>query len=184
MNRRFFEEVQSYGQSRSLWYVFIVLSLAIFTPLMYGVYGQLALGIPWGDKPIKDEGLIALFIVLIVIVILVFIALMSVEMQVYVVADGIHYKSYVSKAKWATITRESLATFEIRQKRRTILDAGGRAFYKKYAGKMTCAILRGEGHLELTLTNQSKILLGTQRPDEFARAIRKMLEIDTSYHGG
>ena len=183
MSRRLFEEVQSYRQCRAFWYAFIVLSLLIFVPVLYGMYGQLALGIPWGNKPMKDDGVIALFFVLVFIDGIVMIALLAVKMEVYVDEKGIHYKSHISKAKWATISIQSLASYEIRQKRRTIFEPGGISFHKKYAGKMTCSILRGGRHLELTLTNQSKVLLGTQRPDEFARAIRKMIEIDTSYHG-
>jgi hypothetical protein len=183
MTRRLFEEVQSYRQYRPFWYGFIVLSLMIFTPVLYGMYGQLVLGIPWGNKPIEDSGLIALFFFLVFIVGIVTIALLAIKMETFVDANGIHYKSHINKAKWVTIAKDKLDSLEIRQNRRTIFEPGGLSFYKKYAGKMTYAMLRGGLHLELTLTNKSKVFLGTQRPDELARAIKKMIEIDTSYHG-
>jgi hypothetical protein len=183
MTRRLFEEVQSYRQHRSFWYVFIVLSLSIFIPVLYGMYGQLGLGIPWGKDPMEDKGLIALFFFLVFIHIVVMIALLAVKLETYVDANGIHYKSHISKTKWVTITKDNLASYEIRQKRRTVFEHGAVEFYKKHVGKMTYAILRGGLHLELTLKNENKVFLGTQRPDEFVRAIRKMIEIDTSYHG-
>jgi hypothetical protein len=184
MSRRLFEEVQSYRQCRSLWYAFIVLALLMFTPILYAMYGQLILGIPTANGTTDDGDLVAVFLVIVIVYVVVMVAFLAVKMEVYVDANGIHYKSYVNKAKWVTITKDNLESYEVRKKRRTVFDPGARSFYKKYAGKMTCAILRGGLHLELTLKNQSKIFLGTQRPDEFAHAIRKMIEIDTSHHGG
>lgn len=185
MIRRLFEEVQTYRQCRIFWILLAVLFLSIFTPLAYGMYGQLVLGEPWGNKPMSDEGLIALFFFFLGIYAIVVVALRSIKMETYVDNTGIHYRSYAKRSQWQLITRDNLVSFEIRRKRRNIFEPGGIAFLRKHIGKSQYVILLGNVHIELTLMNERKVFLGTGRPEEFERAIRKMMEDNTPvYHGG
>ena len=181
MLKKLFEEVQTYKQSRNFWFLLTVFTLVVFTPLLYLTYGQLVLGEVLGRRLNSDVVIVASIIVVFVWGI-VLIALFSVKLQIYVDSDGIHYKPASEKPSWVTISKHELLSFEVRKKRRTIFDTGALSFHKKY--KCSYVILRGNVHLELTLNNNRKVLLGTGRPEEFERAIRKMMETTAQvYHG-
>jgi hypothetical protein len=176
MVRKFFEEVQTYKESRTFWYIAVILFLSIFTPLLYVMYGQLVLGQAFGRNVIPDMGLIALFFFVILVWVVVMVILLSVKLQTYVDGDGIHYRPFSGKLEWITISKNELVSFEVRRKRRTIFDSGGLSYYKKHGGKSSYVMLQDGFHLELTLNDQKKVFLGTGRPAEFERAVRKMME--------
>ena len=89
MSRRYFEETQLFRQNLWVWYMFAIFSLLLLTPLLYGMYQQLILGQPWGDKPMSDNGLAILFLLSLGGWMVVTWILYSIRLEVYIDDQGL-----------------------------------------------------------------------------------------------
>src|SRR5436190_18390581 len=115
MSRAYFEEVQSLRQNRWIWIVIITTILMTLLPLFDGIYWQIIKGEPWGEKPISNNGLIALFIFMIAISAFVTWILLSTKLETRINEEGLHYKFFPAKPKWVLVSKEEISSFEMRR---------------------------------------------------------------------
>jgi hypothetical protein len=140
------------------------------------VYWQLGKGEPLGNEPMSDEGLIALVVVCILLWLIVLWIMLAVRLNTYVDPEGIHYK-YFNKPKILIRPRE-IASVEIHRKK-SIYEFFQPGFHRHDTFRnVTTVIISGGNHIKLTFTNKRRLLLGTQRPDEFERAIKRLMTSD------
>lgn len=158
MNKVLFRESQRFNQ----WY-WIVLVLGTTIPIVlfsiYTLFQQIIRGIPVGDNPAPN--LIVFIQLIIVTIIPIFFFLMKLE--VYIDHIGIHYRFFPIIRKERVIKKEEIAEYMIREYS-AISEYGGwgvRSGFSRKSGK--AYNVSGDIGLQLILTNDKKILFGTQK---------------------
>lgn len=171
--RPYFEEKQSLRQTQWIWFVIVVVIMATVGPVLPMVYTQLIEGVPVGNQPMSDTGLIIFSIFMIATAALTSWVLLSLQLETFVDTEGIHYKLFPFKPKWKLVRKESIQEYEFRSKR-GFLD--GKAGYNKNIFNKTISVhISGGQHIRLLLDDQWKLLIGTQNPEEFERAMRRVM---------
>lgn len=174
MSRRYFEETQLFRQNLWLWYIFAAFSMLLMIPLLYGMYQQLIVGEPWGDKPLSDNGLAMLFLFSLASWLMVMWILYSIRLEVYIDNEGIHYSFFPNSPAWKVITKNQIVSYEVRKKRK-LFEMGGIGYHRNRFKRTRSMTIRGSKHIRLILAGNNKILIGTQKPEEFDRALRRLL---------
>ena len=173
MGKILFHEEQRYNQWW-LWLILIITLLSVVIPFSYGIYSQVVLGKPFGDKPTSTEGLIVtgIFTALLMLFILFIVAKMRLKTKI--TADGIFYCYPPLIRKWKRISPVEIETYEIRTFR-AIHEFNGYGIKKrrKYG---TAYIIAGNTGLQIYLKNGKKILIGTQKKQAIGYAMGKMME--------
>ena len=154
-----FKENQYFRQ----WWLWIIF-LMVFSVFLIGIYQQKIRGVPFGDKPMSDSGLI-LATLLYALVMLVFyrmgITTLIDEKGIYIRFFPFHlkYKFF----EWNEIEKAYIRTYQ------PIREYGG---WGLKGGSMGLAYnVSGDKGLQLELKNGKKILIGTQQPE----ALQKIL---------
>ncbi|HEY9006502.1 hypothetical protein [Ohtaekwangia sp.] len=171
--RKYFEEVQRFRQNRWVWYIFTPFTLLVFLPLLNGIYIQLVKGIPWGDKPMSNDGLIAFILFMLVCWALTGWMLYSIRLEVYIDSEGVHYRYFPNRYTWRTIARGEITSYEVRRKK-IISETGGIGYHRNVFRNSRSMIIRGSVYIRLVLSGDRKVLIGTQHPDEFDRALKRL----------
>ena len=170
-NHPYFEEEQRFDQ----WWLklIIIISTAVtLGPFYYGSIMQLGVGIPWGDKPMTNTGLIVMDIVITLIMTGVVWMIFGARLITIIKKDGIHIKFKPIYLKERVIKRETIEQFEVREYK-PVVDYGGRG--KKHGRKGETFNTSGRIGLQLWLKNGKKLLIGTHRPEAIKRAMNKMM---------
>jgi hypothetical protein len=152
----------------------VISFLATLLPLADGLYWQLIRGKPWGDKPLTDGGLLALFAFVLATWGLGMAVLISFRLDVRIDDSGVHYRVVPIKIKWQTASREQIAKYSVEKKFR-LLQSGGFGYHRNRFTRTRSVRIRGGHHLSLLLKNGNKLLLGTQNPDELDKAMKKLI---------
>lgn len=173
--RRHFEEVQMFRESRWIWYIFIPFTLVTFIPIGSGIYQQLVLRHPWGDRPMNDATLLGLFFFTLLCWCLVAWMLYSVKLEVYIDTEGIHYRFFPNRYTWRLIVKGEIVSYEIHRKK-NIVETGGIGYHRNLFRNSRSMIIKGSVYIRFVLSGNRKILIGTQNPEAFDRAIRRLFE--------
>ena len=171
MRKIYYEEEQSLKSNRWLYVCMLTLTLGALLPLIHGIYWQVVKGIPWGQKPMSDEGIIALTVVVFVIGCLVTWLLVSMKLHVIIDTEGVHYRFFPDSSKWSTISKEEIIDFEV-QRKNIFFRFGHHA---KWFTKAKTINVNGDFHLSLFLKNGKKIQLGSRNPEGLRWAMRKLV---------
>lgn len=156
-----FSERQCFRQ----WWLWALL-LAPTSIILYGLYIQLVKGIPFGDNPMSDAGLIALSAFLLLVLAGFYYTCLQVELS----RAGIRYRFFPFFG-YRFIAWEEIAAAEVRRYK-PLQEYGGWGL--KYGPGGTAYNVSGNMGLQLILhKNNKRILLGTQQPDELSLALRK-----------
>ena len=170
-NRITFEERQNSSKSTFIWVLMIVSSVPVV--ILFGVasYVQLIKGVPWGNNPTSDVGLVAIMIgTLALLLIAAFITLGS-SLQTKVTTNSIEYKYPPLLRKWQRIDPEAIA--RVFRQQRNLINKGS---YRKTIFSSTVEIsVLGWEQVCLVLKNGDKIILGTQSPDILEHEIKKLI---------
>lgn len=165
-----FREVQQFRQ-KWIWFLFTPVSLLIIIPFIYGMYTQLIMGQQWGTKPLPDTVLLIvgpLFISLGVGILYLFYIL---RLEVEVRDDALYIRFYPLTSK--TINFPEIASCEARTYR-PIKEYGGWGI--RYGWKRGKAYnVSGNRGVQLKFLNGKKLLIGSQRPEELAQAIKERM---------
>lgn len=175
MNRVYFKEEQKFQQGW-MWFVVLLLPLGMIILFGTGLFQQLHQGKPFGNNPLPNESLIILSLTTIAFSMGVFLLFTFTRMETKVVSRGIKikYPPFISKEK--LIPKEEIVSYKLR-KYRSIKEYGGHGFKKR--GKSGIAYsVSGNMGIQLLLKNNKKLLIGTQRPQPLAAAMKKMMEND------
>jgi len=172
-----YREVQQFRQSWvwALLLASILIELIVMAIFAYGMVKQLAYGQPWGDRPMSDSslalvgGLVILQCVVVGVGLPLFFRALKLITEVN--ADGLHVRFY-------PLTRRTIEFFDIRHcEARTynpVLEYGGWGI--RWGRKGTAYNVSGDRGVQLELRNGRRLLIGSQRADELARAIQAEMQ--------
>ena len=165
-----FRETQQFRQPW-LWVLLLSISLLEIGIFGYGMVQQLVLHQPWGNKPMSDTALAingSLVILLSVFLLYFFYAM---KLMVEVRDDGLHC-SFVPFIR-RKIRFEDLRRCEVRTYN-PLAEYGGWGI--RYGRNGKAYNVSGNRGVQLELSSGERLLLGSQRPEELAAAIRARLQ--------
>jgi hypothetical protein len=152
-----FKEVQKF--SGLIWLLLAPLGIFIF----YGIVKQFVFGVPFGDNPMSNIGLI-LVALLVVAIVLLFLFL-RLETKINKEFIQIRFFPFTSK----TIQWEDIKSAEVLQY--GFVGGWGLRIGTKYG---TVYNMSGDKGLALELNSGKKILIGSQRLDELKKVISQI----------
>jgi hypothetical protein len=158
-----FRETQTFRQTW-VWYLLLPLNVLF----IYGLYQQLVLGQPFGDKPASDLGLLIGFFL--VAGISLFIS--SIRLETTISDQGIGYRFFPIERKLTYISWHEIQKAYIREYR-PIVEYGGWGIRVGLFGKGKAYNISGNMGLQVELKNGKKILFGTQEPTEIEVLIHR-----------
>jgi hypothetical protein len=156
----YFREVQRFRQP---WLRAVLILPAL--PMLYGAYRQFILGRPWGNRPSPDA-VLAILIVAYILFVAWFLSLKLVTE----VRDQELYLKFVrlwpaERIPLAQIRRAAAVTY------RPMRDYGG--WGVRMGRKGMAYNVSGNRGVELELMDDRRLLIGSQRAEELARAIQE-----------
>jgi hypothetical protein len=165
-----FKELQ---QFRKRWFWAMLAPFSLFLIILYGagINRQIFLGKPWGDRPVPDGVLVVVGVVVILIAIGLPTLFYLMKLVTIVRTDGlfIRYVPFVNrKIEFDNITRCEALTY------RPIRDYGG---WGIRGGKKGRAYnISGNRGVQVELSTGERLLIGSQRANELARAIKSNIK--------
>lgn len=168
-----FEETQKFTQWW-LWLTMIATSLGITLLMSYGMYTQLILGKPWGDEPLSDEMLIVVGLVMITVSLLTLTFYFTSSLEVRVDEHTISYR-FTPFIRWRTIDKSAIVSYRV-------MSRGLRGYGIRFGlnGSLTLNV-KSNSLLELNLTNNRIIRIGTQQPEQLLAAVHNIKSGDSAY---
>ena len=174
MNRILFTEEQ---RMNILWIHLLmgVIWAGVFVLFGFAFYTQFVKGIPFGDKPVSDIGLIAIFAFVVLQLGGATWLVYAIRLITEVRDDGIYYRypPLINKFKridLSTIGSWSVITYS------PVKDFGGwgiKTGSKKYGRGYT---ISGNTGLFVEFKDGKKVLVGTQRTDAMKKAMERLME--------
>ena len=156
-----FREIQRFKQ----WWIWI---LVLIGPVFswYGAYQQLILKKPFGNNPTSDTGM---FIIFIVVGILFPLFFLSIKLITEVRFDGVYMKYFPFHLSFRKITSPHEVKVYESHTYSAIKDYGGYGI--RFGKKGKAYNVSGNRGIQFELLNGKKILIGTQKPEDFLRAM-------------
>jgi len=159
-NNMLYREVQHF---RQVWLWLLVLGIAGVT--LYAMVQQLFLGTPFGNNPASDSVLIVIVIIFgFIFPIFFYLVNLTTELR----GDGLYYRFFPIHLSFQRISLEDLKSWEARTYS-PLREYGGWGI--RWGAKGKAYNVGGNRGVQLELTNGSRILIGSQRPEELAQAI-------------
>lgn len=162
-NEAAFYEVQYF---RQIWLWLIIASVAVI--FWFGFIKQIIFRVPFGTKPAPDNGLIMAWLILGVILPWFFYSLKLITL---VKSDGVYYRFMPLHFSYCNIAFTDIQKCEIRSYN-PIMEYGGWGIRYGFHGK--AYNVSGDKGIQFELKNGKRILLGTQKPEEFFQAINSL----------
>ncbi|MDZ7359458.1 MAG: DUF6141 family protein [candidate division KSB1 bacterium] len=165
----FFEEEQYFRQTW-LWMALLPMSLLLLVVFGFGLYQQLYLGKPFGNKPMSNEGLVIAASVAALCGIGLPFLFYLMKLTVRVDSQYLHISFLPWRQKRIPLSDvvrwEACAYHPLR-------DFGGWGI--RYAGKKKgwAYNVSGNQGVQLELNTGKRLLIGSQRPRELAEAIKR-----------
>jgi hypothetical protein len=163
-NEILFTERQRFRQ----WWLWLIL-LAVNGLFLFGVFKQVLFGQQFGDKPMSDTGLLATTGLTLVL------TLLFVNFRLYTIIkkDGIYVRFFPFHLKYKHYAWERLTKSYVRQYS-PITEYGGWGLRIGLFGKGTAFNVSGNKGLQLEFTDNKKLLIGTNKPEELTEILSKM----------
>jgi hypothetical protein len=163
-NEILFTESQRFKQ----WWLWLIL-LGINGFFIYGLYEQVVAGQQFGNKPMSDTELFITCGLFFLFTILFFNFRLDTEIRsngIYVRFFPIHftYKYY----PWSKISKLYIRQYS------PIIEFGGWGIRLELFGKGKAYNISGDRGLQLIFTDNKKLLIGTNKPDELAQTLDKL----------
>lgn len=175
MTKAWFEEIQQLRNNHWIWALLVVMTLAVFLPLGFGVHQQFVIGEPWGNEPMNDNGFIALLFFVTLSWGVASFMLISMKLETRIDERGIHYRFFPLKWRWRHIMPAEIGNFSF-EKKYKFFDSGKIGHhYNVFKNQRSFRIAGGE-HIAITLTNGSRLLLGTQNVEAMEWAMKKLMK--------
>jgi hypothetical protein len=168
-----FHEEQQFRQPW-VWLPLLIITLGLGWMFVYGLYLQLYLGQPWGDRPMSDSGL--------VITATLSLALMGGTVWLFYVlklitrvdAEGVHVRFFPLTRK--RIPFDNITSCQARTYR-PVREYGGWGI--RFSRKGMAYNVHGNAGVQLTFKQGKPLLIGSQKPDQLAAAINAYLSRPT-----
>jgi hypothetical protein len=156
----FFREVQRFRQPW-LWLLIAI----IFGVTVWGFVQQIVLGRPFGQNPAPDTMMMVIALVFGIAFPVLFLAG---NLTVEVRSDGLYYRFFPFHWSFRRISAETLSKHEV-HKYRPIRDYGGWGI--RYGREGKAYNVSGDRGVMLELSDGSRLLIGSQKPEELVNAI-------------
>ncbi len=155
----------------TVWYLTIATLVGISGMFLWGMYTQLINGIPWGDKPMSDMGLLIVggSSILLMIGLTVFISLHKLTLEIDREAFYVKFNPYFKEPK--VFRKAELQSATVR-KYQPIMEFGGWGL-RIGLKKSKAYNITGNYGLQLVFTDGSKLLIGTRNEKELEAAVEK-----------
>jgi len=175
--------------------------VAILVPNYYGLYQQLVKGIPWGDNPVSDKGIIITTLVISIVIVSIILIILNLKLITKIDQEGIWFRMPPFLWKWKFISKDEIEKVEVRIYN-LIKEYGG---WGIPSGKINIISLnslkfkigswrygswtpdnggaynvKGNIGIQLYLKNGKKILIGTQQKTSAEYAMKKMMETQSN----
>lgn len=158
----FFKEVQYFRQP---WLWIVILFFPAFS--LYGIYEQVMLGNPIGDKPLSNEGVIS-FSILVGLGLPVLFWFMKLKLRVS--QHGLHYQFFPVHFKERLIPFEDISRYRARTYS-PLKEFGGWGI--RFGFESKAYNVKGDQGLQLELTNGRKVLFGSQDYKGLEKAMKR-----------
>jgi len=163
-----FREVQTFSSTfRFLLVVLMAVSFAIFAIALWETITN--------PKTTNTLAPTLLSILAMAIPIAFTILFFILKLETEVRSDGLYVRFYPMHIRFRKFTGENLAEFYTRTYK-PIREYGGWGIRCSFTGKGKAYNVSGNKGVQLVLTNGKKLLIGSQKPDELASAIDKMMK--------
>ena len=169
-----FYEEQQFRQPL-IWILLLIIGTCAVVIFAHGLYTQLYLGQPWGDRPMSDAALIFSSILTLAITIGTGLLFYKLKLIVKVDTKGIYIRFYPLAHKH--IPYESVRTCKTRTYN-PLIEYGGWGI--RFSSKGKAYNVSGNEGVQLELTQSSPLLIGSQRADELASVINTHLSLATA----
>ncbi|HUH18763.1 hypothetical protein [Albibacterium sp.] len=163
-NEILFSEQQRFKQ----WWFWLIF-LGIDALFLIGVYKQIIDGQQFGDKPMSNEGLI----IITIIVVLLTVAFALIKLETQVKHDGIYVRFFPFRISFKHYPWDSISSSFVR-KYRPLVEYGGWGVRFSVFGSGTAYNVSGNIGLQLIFTNKKKLLIGTKKPDQLTEVLNKI----------
>ena len=170
--RVYFKEKQRFDNPLILILVILGLGSAVGV-VGFGMFRQLATGEPWGDNPMSDTGLIITFLVVLAVAVFIFGLLFSLTLHTEIRQNGIRFRFPPLIRNWKEISKENIKHYEVR-KYNPILEYGGWGI-RVSLRKGKAYNIKGNIGLQLILTGNKKVLIGTQKGNDIGAAMDRIM---------
>lgn len=182
MSKLYYREEQRYTQ----WWVWLLLaagSMAAVVPFWYGMYLQLELGQPWGDKPMSDNQLVVTAILMTLFVAGIILLFRLQKLEIIITDEGIRYRFLPFIRKERLIKPSEIESWTV-EKYSPLKSYGGYGIRKSF-GKFgihrrsksdKAYIVYGNLGLRLKFKNGTSLTMSTLRKDAMIHAMQKMMD--------
>jgi len=167
---RDFREVQQFRQTW-VWILVLPISLFLIVLFGYGMVKQLIFGHPWGSRPLSDTALAIIGPLWILFGIGLAYLFYSTKLITEVRDDALLIRFFPlthQKIPFEDIRRCEVRTYS------PIREFGGWGI--RYGRKAKAYNVSGNRGVQLELSNGKRLLIGSQRPEELARAIEAKMK--------
>lgn len=157
-----FEEEQKFTQ---LW----ILALLVI-PVVVAIWGfiqQVVMGIPFGNNPAPDWGLVLILVFVVALAGLFFIL----KLKTLINKEGISYWFFPFQLRFKTITWDKVDKVYVR-KYSPIGEYGGWGI--RYGKNGKALNTSGNKGMQIEFSNGKKLLIGTQKPEELQKILYQL----------
>ncbi|MBE0637958.1 MAG: hypothetical protein IH598_05520 [Bacteroidales bacterium] len=158
----YFEEEQRFTQG----WIFLLLIVPV-TVIVWGVIQQVIMGIQFGNNPAPDWVLILILAFMMLLAAFPFIL----KLKTLINKEGISYRFFPFHRSFKTITWDMVDKVYVR-KYSPIGEFGGWGF--RYGKNGKALNTSGNKGLQIEFRNGTKLLIGTQRPDELQKTLYQL----------
>jgi len=169
-NKIYFEEVQRFRQPW-IWWLILPVSLFGVVVFSYIMNKQLVFGEPVGNHPIPDSMLIWFGPLMIIVSGGMLLLLYFIKLHIQIDSEAIHVRFIPFLRK--DLLLKNISTFRARQYK-PIKEFGGWGIRWGPGGR--AYNVSGDWGVQLKFTDGRKLLIGSQRADEFAAAIETVMK--------
>jgi hypothetical protein len=159
-----FTEQQRFKQ----WWLWLIL-FGINFIFIFGIFKQVIGGQQFGDKPMSDNGLFMGFGIVFSLTLLFYFF----KLETIIKTDGIYVRFFpihiaYKKYAWDTINKSFVREYN------AIGEYGGWGIRYGIFGSGNALNVSGNKGLQLVFTNDKKLLIGTNKPQELTEALLKI----------
>lgn len=157
-----FHEKQQFRQ----WWVLLILAITNAF-LLYGVIRQVLYGLPFGDKPMSDTGLLWAFGFVLLVTVVFFVTTLETQIK----NDGFYFRFFPFHMKfrhlpWHRITRCYIRIYA------PLREYGGWGWRIGPGGR--AYNISGNKGLQLQIDGKRRLLIGTQKPERVEEVLKKL----------
>jgi hypothetical protein len=165
-----FSEDQRFRQ-KWLWVLLLLTVVMMVVLFAYGFVLQLIIGQPWGSRPLTNAALITVGLISIIVSSGLSYLFYTLRLITEVRQDALYIRFYPLTRK--RIAYEDIVSCEVREYR-PIREYGGWGI--RYGKTGMAYNVSGTRGVQLEMSSGKSLLIGSQRAEELAQAIRKNIE--------